>query len=245
MAGALGALTVKLALEYAQFTAGVKKSEQDALAFAKSVQDGMDKAGQATRDFLGGVVTGALAAVASYQTVTAVIDGVKASIDRLDNVSKASARFGIAGEELERLAYAGELSDVSLDTLGTSVKKLSVNLLEAATGSKEQAQLFKLMSVEVKNADGSVRNAADVLGDLADVFAGLPDGATKTALAVQLLGKSGADLIPLLNGGKKALQEAGDEAARFGLVTSNEAKKGAEAFKIGRASCRERVSSPV
>lgn len=227
---ALGRLVVSIALEYAQFTAGVKKSEQDALAFAKSVQDGMDKAGQATRDFLGGVVTGALAAVASYQTVTAVIDGVKASIDRLDNISKAAARFGIAGEELERLAYAGELSDVSLDTLGTSVKKLSVNLLEAATGSKEQAQLFRAMNVEVKNADGSVRNAADVLGDLADVFAGLPDGATKTALAVQLLGKSGADMIPFLNGGKKALQEAGDEAVRFGLVTSNEAKKGAEAF---------------
>ena len=166
----MGALVVRLALEYASFTAGVKKSEQDALAFAKRVQDGMDKAGQATRDFLGGVVTGALAAVASYQTVATVIDGVKASIDRLDNISKASARFGIAGEELERLAYAGELSDVSLDTLGTSVKKLSVNLVEAATGSKEQAQLFKAMGVEVKNADAAEAVGISIAGEHCQAF---------------------------------------------------------------------------
>ena len=50
--------------------------------------------------------------------------------------------------------------------------------------------------------------------DLADVFASLPDSATKTALAVRLLGRSGADLIPLLNGGATRL--AGYRAERLG-----------------------------
>lgn len=230
MASALGSLVVKLALEYAQYTQGLNKSEQDALKFAKNVQAAMDKAQKVTSEFLGSVVTGALGAVASYQTVTAVLDGVKASIDRLDNISKTSQRVGIAAETLQELAYAGDLSDVSLESLATSAKKLSVFMLEAAGGGKDQAAIFKALGIEVKNADGSIRDTTDVMGDLADQFAALEDGPVKTALAVKVFGKAGADLIPLLNGGKKAFQDSAEEARKFGLVVGGDVAKQAEAF---------------
>ena len=227
---ALGSLVVKLALEYAQFTAGVKKSEQDALAFAKRVQDGMDKAKAATSDFLGGVVTGALAAVASYQTVSSIVDGVKASIDRLDSISKISQRVGITAESLQELAYAGDLSDVSIEALANSAKKLSVFMLEAAGGGKDQAAIFRALGIEVKNTDGTIRDTNSVMADLADQFAELEDGPVKTALAIKLFGKAGADMIPLLNGGKKAFQESAEEAHKFGLVIGGDVAKQAEAF---------------
>lgn len=227
---ALGGLVVKLALEHASYSQGLDKSSQDALKFAKNAQDAMDRAKRATSDFLGGVVSGAVAAVASYQSIEAVISDVSRAIDRLDEISKTAQRVGIASEQLQELAHAGELADVGLEALATSSKKLSQAMLEAATGGKEQAAVFKAIGVEVKNADGSLRASNDVMADVADVFAGLEDGATKTALAVKLFGKAGADMIPLLNGGKQALAEAKEEAHKFGLVLGEETLKNAEAF---------------
>jgi hypothetical protein len=56
----------------------------------------------------------------------------------------------------------------------------------------------------------------------------MKDGANKTAIAVELFGRSGANLIPLLNGGARALSDATDEATRFGLIVSTEAGRAAE-----------------
>lgn len=227
---ALGSLVVKLALEYAQFTAGVKKSEQDALAFAKRVQDGMDKARATTSDFLGGVVTGALAAVASYQSVAAVINNVRASIDRLDALNDLSERLGVSAKALQEIGYAGVYADASIESIGKGLQKLSQNMVEANDASSKQAALFRALGVATADAEGNLRDSADVMTDLAGYFEGIEDGAVKTALAIKLFGKQGVDLIPLLNGGKEGLEKARLEAEKFGIVVGEDAVKAAAEF---------------
>jgi hypothetical protein len=69
-----------------------------------------------------------------------------------------------------------------------------------------------------------------LLYEVADAYARTADDAAKTANAQALLGKTGADLIPLLNGGAKSLREYGDEAARLGVVFDQDAARAAEAF---------------
>lgn len=229
-ASALGSLIVKLALDYAQYTQGLDKSSQEALKFGKNVQDNFDKAAKSASNFLGGLAAGAVAAVASYQTVKAVVDGFTASVNRLDEISKTSARLGIPAEELQKLAFAGDLADVSLQSLGTGVKKLSTFMVEAAGGGKEQVAIFKALGVEYKNTDGTLRATSDVMADLADQFQDLEDGPVKTALAVKVFGKAGQELISLLNGGRSAFKEAGDEAQKFGLVIGGDTLKNAEHF---------------
>lgn len=228
--GVLGALVVSLSLNHSQYVQGLDKSSQESLKFAKTAQDGFDRAKRSAADFVGGVVSGMVAAGAAYLSADALISKIGNSIKRLDELSKTSQRLGIDPGALQELAYAGELADVSLESLATSSKKLSQAMLEAVTGGKEQAATFKALGVEVKNADGSLRASNDVMADVADVFAGLEDGALKTALAVKLFGKSGADMIPLLNGGKKAIVEAREEAHRLGQVLGADALKNAEAF---------------
>lgn len=65
----------------------------------------------------------------------------------------------------------------------------------AAGGSKEQIEVFSRLGVSVTDAAGQLRPTEDVLLDLADAFAAMPDGAEKSALAVKLFGKSGVELI--------------------------------------------------
>ncbi|MBE2260636.1 MAG: phage tail tape measure protein, partial [Rhodobacteraceae bacterium] len=72
--------------------------------------------------------------------------------------------------------------------------------------------------------------SGDVLNDIADRFAGYEDSAAKAALAQAIFGRSGADLIPLLNAGSQGLKEMGDEASRLGVVISTETAQAAERF---------------
>lgn len=155
---------------------------------------------------------------------------VKSSIDTADALSKQSQIVGMSIEDLSRLKHAAELSDVSFESLGTGLKKFSKNIVEAASGSKSQIEAFSLLGVSLKNSDGSLKTTSQLVGDVSDAFAKYEDGADKTAIATQLFGKAGADLIPMLNGGRQTLKDAGDEAERLGLVFDQKTGIAAENF---------------
>lgn len=185
---------------------------------------------------LGGSFTGlanpvSLAATAVTAATAAMAASITAAVNTGDQLNKLSQKTGIAVEKLSELAYAGDLADVNLESLATGIRKLSVNMAEAATNTNSKAaEAFKLLGVSVKDANGNLRSSDAVIEDLADRFAAIEDGAGKTALAVALFGKSGADLIPFLNQGGKGLRDLADEAKKLGLVMSGETAKAAEEF---------------
>lgn len=156
--------------------------------------------------------------------------GFQGAVDAADQLSKLSQRSGIAVEELSALKYAGELSDVSLEDLSTTLDKLNRNIATAAAGGKTQAAAFAAIGVAVRDATGQVRAADQVLGDLAQAFASYADGPNKVAIANEIFGRSGARVIPLLNAGRDGLREMREEAERLGIVISTETARGAERF---------------
>jgi lambda family phage tail tape measure protein len=91
--------------------------------------------------------------------------------------------------------------------VGKGLTKLNVNLVKAAEGNDGLAQKFKALGVNVKDANGQVVPADKALKQIADRFADMPDGAQKAAAAVALFGKSGANLIPLLNEGAASMEK--------------------------------------
>lgn len=156
---------------------------------------------------------------------------VRSAIDTGDSFNKLSQKTGIAVESLSALAYAGTLSDVSLESLATGIKKLSVNLNEAATATGgKAADAFRVLGVSITESSGALRSSESVMSDIADRFAGMKDGAVKTALAVALFGKAGADLIPFLNQGSKGIAELTAEAEKLGLIMTGKTAKAAEEF---------------
>ena len=156
---------------------------------------------------------------------------VKATADYGDQLDAMSQRTGVAVEELAKLQYAAKLSDTSSEALGKGIGNLSKVMVAAANGAQESGKLFERFEIPLRNADGTVRKTTEVLYDLADVFAAMPEGAEKTNLAMDLFGKKlGAELIPLLNEGSAGLRAMGDEAERLGLVLSGDQAKAAAKF---------------
>lgn len=168
---------------------------------------------------------------AATAAAAALFGAVKAAADYGDQLDNMRQRTGIAVEDLAKLQYAAKLSDTSTEALGKGLKVLAGLMVAAAGGAANSSALFEQYHIALRNTDGSVRSTVDVLGDLADVFSTMPDGANKSALAAEFFGqKMGVELIPLLNQGKAGIQALGDEAVRLGLVMGADQAKAAADF---------------
>lgn len=147
---------------------------------------------------------------------------VKATLDynaELDNLHK---RTGVAVEDLASLGYAAQMEDADIGTLADGLKYLARNADEAARGNKAAADAFSRAGIQIRDADGNVRPVRDLMLDLADAMARTDNDAQKTALAMDLLGRSGTELVPMLSMGKSELANLADEAQRLGIVTDEQ-----------------------
>lgn len=164
----------------------------------------------------------------------------KRAIDTADNMSKAAQKVGVATEALSRLNYAAGYSDVSLEQLTGGLQRLTKNLADVASGKGATAAVaLQALGISATDSTGKLRAADEVFAEIADRFSRLEDGSTKTALAIQLFGRTGADLIPLLNSGRDGLQAMADESDRLGVTVSTKTGRAAEQFndtltKVGR-----------
>ena len=148
---------------------------------------------------------------------------IRSAIDAADEMSKLGQKTGIAVKDLAGLQLAFRQSGLEAGALQGNMSRLAQNMAKGADA-------FAAMQLQTKNADGSLKSTRDMLGEVADKFASYKDGAEKTALAVQLFGKAGADMIPLLNGGAAGLAEFDAMAQQLGLTMDETTAKSAEKF---------------
>lgn len=168
---------------------------------------------------------------------------VKASLDSADSLSKLSQRVGITVESLSTLIPVADLAGVSGEKFEGGLRKLATRMLDAATGSDEAARGFAAVGVSIQNQDGTLRATDQVLLDLTDRFKAMPDGAQKTALAVDLFGKSGADLIPFLNQGRDGVEALTTELQALGVQIGGDTAAQAEVFNDSLAKVRLAITS--
>lgn len=147
-----------------------------------------------------------------------------------DQMGKMAQQTGIGVEALSALDYAAKLSDVSTEELGAGISRLTAKMGDVAQGSKETTAIFKALGVSVLGAGGQMRPTEQVLGDIAERFSEFADGPEKTAFAIEIFGRAGAKLIPMLNQGRAGLQEMREEAERLGIVIDSKTAKAAEDF---------------
>ncbi|MDI9331450.1 MAG: phage tail tape measure C-terminal domain-containing protein [Alphaproteobacteria bacterium] len=147
-----------------------------------------------------------------------------------DEFFKLSQKTGVSVEALMALDYAAKLSDVSTEGLTKAMQKLSIAMFDSQFEGAEGSKALKALGVTATDTAGQMRPTEQVLLDLADKFAAMPDGADKAALAVKIFGKEGLAIVPFLNQGREGIAGLMDEAQRLGLVMSEDAARASEAF---------------
>jgi hypothetical protein len=213
MAG-IGKVSAIFTASSAGLSAGVSKASSSLKGLQKdvaSLRSGM----QLLNAISGAQLLGSVASTAMSYARSLVNVG-QAQAEAIDSTSKLSARLGMTYSELAGLAHAGDLAGVSMDTIGAAATKADVAFVKAAQGSKTAQAGFAAIGLELGDLQGL--SSAERFSEIADAIAGLPTEAERAAAAVKLFGRSGAELLPLFAGGAGSIQEATEEAQRFGMA---------------------------
>lgn len=134
-----------------------------------------------------------------------------------DDLNTLSKVYGISTGDLQKYKYAADLVDVSVEDIAKSHVKLEKSMYSANNGSKTQSEAFKKLGVSVTNADGSLRSSDEVFQDVITSLGSMENETERDALAQQLLGKSAANLNPLIEDQGETYKEVSDTMKKYGL----------------------------
>jgi hypothetical protein len=183
MANNLGSLVVSLGLDAAEFTKGLSKSEYQAQQWGRRIETAVDVAR-----------AGFLSFVAGAGTALAVLDRQLESVAGFQGLAD---KLGDTAEAVASLKLASDVSGVSLDTFASASVKLTAALSKTDDESKGVGQALASIGIELE-AFKQLR-PVDQFEAVSKALGRFEDGAGKTAVAVGIFGKSGAELIPMLN----------------------------------------------
>ncbi len=194
----------RLANSMDKLTASMDKSNNEA--------DETTKKGNEMAGMLKGLVTGYSALkFANY---------VKGVIDYGDALQKTSLRIGITSEALSQLNHAAEISGISASSLENALKFIAKNSAEAAQGTGTAKDAFEQLGISAKkmvdlSPDEQLLIVADAMQDV-------ESSADRTLIAMDIFGRSGAEMNQLMAGGAEGIRELTDEADRLGLTISTD-----------------------
>ena len=214
----VGTLIVDLQANTASFVSGLDKAGQISLTSTKNIQ----KAFEAMGAGLATVFTAVEAGLAEM---------VDKSIENSARLYDMAQSAGVSTAALSGLEFAAKQSGVSVEAMDSGLEKLAKSMLSTAQGTGTGVAAFKQLGISVTDANGQLRPTQDVLADLAQKFSTMPDGPNKTALAMQLFGRAGAQLVPLLNQGKAGIDDLMMEAQKLGVVIDTDTAAAAKKFQ--------------
>jgi len=143
------------------------------------------------------VVSNVLTGAAAFIGINRAIAAFSSGAERIDKMSKVADRLGVSFKTIQGAALTGKLAGIELDTLTDAIDKMSKNI---GSGGMSLDKRFLQQ---------------------AEAIAAIKDPAQQAAKAMEIFGKSGAKLLPLLKQGGRAFKEASDLIERFDLGISD------------------------
>lgn len=198
----------KTSSEYMEVRRNIIQAESQAKYFnaeLKKTEAAISPLGKLGSQFqdVGGKITAAGHALAPLSKLGAAVAGglgalaVKAgrAADDLNTLSKTS---GINTQRLQLYAASADLVDVSVEDMAKSQTKLKKNMLSASQGTGDAARAFDMLGVNVKGADGHLRNQDEVFQEVIQKLGTMSNETERDALAMQIFGKSATALNPMI-----------------------------------------------
>lgn len=144
-----------------------------------------------------------------------------------DLFDKMSLRTGASVEELSRFKFAAEQSGSSIQVLEKGLKTMSVLMLNNERGMSTAVDTMNELGVSAEQLAG--QSQTQRFGIFADAINNIRDPAMRTAQAVAVFGRAGAELLPLIKGGADAMRDFSNESDALGNTVSRaEATLGAD-----------------
>jgi hypothetical protein len=220
MSGALGALNIDLSANTARFDSALERAAYLMKRSMHQMESAMDVAKDHAERLEGalGAIGASIEKLGAVAGVAGLIEVAKSSIESAVRLKEMSEQTGLSVAILSDMQREAQITGVSMGSVGEVAAKLGRAMWNAQEGLKSSKDAFKAMGVAVTDAHGRLRSSDAVLMDVARSFVHMQNGAAKSAIAMQLFGRSGSELIPML-------QRLGEEGQVNGYITDAQAEK--------------------
>eukprot|EP00919_Chromeraceae_sp_WS-2016_P001595 GHVR01003824.1.p1 GENE.GHVR01003824.1~~GHVR01003824.1.p1 ORF type:complete len:580 (-),score=42.36 GHVR01003824.1:89-1828(-) len=227
----LGAAYVMIAANLDNFQKGLKEAKSGTNKFLKDVNSALSIFDFSPLVKNIGMIGLRLASITAPITATgAALYAIAQRTANLgDELLKMHEKTGISVEELYSLKKVAEMADSSIGEMSVSLKFLSQNLVEAKDKTSEASRIFDAMNID------TTKPLMEVFKDVAKTFAKYEDGAEKIALATKIFGKSGQEIIPVLN----EINKSGIELSE---TFNEEAARAADQFNDNITELKQNIS---
>lgn len=186
----LGSLVIRLSAETSQFRADLGKSAHLLNKHASDMKASMER--------MSGVAQKAFAVAIGVTSVVAIKEFVVQTVEAAASLQGLAEQAGASAEALSGFAPVATISGTNMQQLAMGMYKLSKAMADMGDEMKPGSEALRFLGIRAKDAQGNLRDSAEVMNEIALKLAGFEDGAGKTAIAMQLFGESGAQLVSFL-----------------------------------------------
>ena len=193
----------------------------------EEIEETTGKAKTLGEKFKDGITTvakwGAATAAAATAAGVAVWKMAENAAGATDTIDKMSQKIGISREAYQELDFICSQSGTSVDTLQMGIKTLTNQMQSAAGGTKTATAMFDKLGVSIYDSNGQLKDQETMMWEALSALQAVENQTEKAALANDLFGRSGSELMPLLNGEAGSMEAMREQAHALGLVLSDEA----------------------
>jgi len=211
-------LIAKITLDNKEFQKGIKDSESSGKTFGQKIAGGAKVAGKAL------VAMGSAVMVAGAALAKLTLGSIKTT----DEIGKESQKLNMSTDAYQKWALAMKMSGTDISVLTMGMKTFTSVLDGAATGQAEQILLMNRLGMSYSDFEGL--SVEETFKKAIEALQGMEEGAEKTQLAVDLFGRSGQELLPLLNDEVGSIDELFQQFEDLGLIIDNETVKAGESL---------------
>ena len=216
----LSTLNVRVLGNTAGLSKSLDKAESRLSKFKKKASKSLKAVGKASAAL--GVAGGAALVAFGAKAVTSFADAG-------DEIHKMAERTGFGTEALSELKFAAEQSGASLEDVEKASKRMASTIFDAEQGLVGAEDALAALGLTAEDLKGISPETQFQI--IADKLGAVDDASTKAAIAQDVFGRSGADLIPLMNEGAEGMAALRQEARDLGVVFSQDAANSAADFK--------------
>ena len=156
--------------------------------------------------------------------------------DATNDLVDTSTKTGIAADTLQGLRIAAEGSGLAFESFIGPLQKLQFFMVEANNENKNAIELFDRMGVEIKNTNGSLKDADTVFREMMESLSTMDSDLERNTLLMKLFGEQGAMFAQ--SGVVGALDEFVELGREFGVDVGPEAVKQAADFQRAMADLK-------
>lgn len=183
----LGTLTLDLVARIGGYTAGLDKAEKEAAKRAAAIEKAFDGAFSA--------ITAGFAAMAAAGAAALAV--VNQQAEAIAGYQDLAEKIGDTAEAVASLQRAATVSGTSLDTVATAFNKLNNTLAEGGTAGEDAAKALAAIGLSVE--DFIKLSPVEKIDAFAKALNDFAEGPEKSVIAIQALGRAGAELLPFFN----------------------------------------------